>query len=671
MIDVTLEDSTLRAVDAVGHTVAADVVGWDDSASPTTIPIEGLDTSVAGHVTSLTFGDVLVELGDSNGDDYEKLGEAKEAWTLDAEPRLMKVTSEVVVYVAFDAAAELSRLADGRVRLAFEHPTPVTLGYWSLVDYPEETVTVPPTAAGLATAITALSSAYLSTGPDRTLPGWRAYPPRVAFGDETDVPDAVREDVPDTGIELVLPAEFAYGIPAAPLAYHLGATVRVESRDAPVLRAPSVDLERSFPALPEFQFAANDAFQRTFYADSLVNSAHGSADLAESDFLADVALDPDALYDATPAERLAAYLEAPFESIRSRLPQRSYVGFVEPTPEYARALPHLCHYEARLYLPSAFDDVGDGADPSETAVWLADGCRPDTVTGAPAAFDNYLRYLESGLDPDGPEILVVGNATGDAASTMEGGDRVATVERGYREPDGVIDVDVASWDDPSTAELATAFGERRALMHVVGDAVDDGVRCRDGVLDLADVDAVESRIVVLDLADDGESGVHGREHASAIGRTLVDAGAVAVVVRTGVVDDAPRQAFSRLLVQAFGLELSRRLVDRYVDGAFDAVVVGDGTHTLQADDSVNFIPLEIVANGDTTFTVTGKAGGPTAGLFWHPDIPGVRPRLLANSLAFEVTAPELATVLDDPGYLVIYEDELHWSGELTPFYPIA
>ncbi|WP_227133399.1 hypothetical protein [Halorubellus salinus] len=659
MVDVGLSDATLRAVDRIGHELAIDVVGWDDDATPEAIPVKGLDEFVAARATQLTFGEDLVELGNADAEGFEKLGEGTQTWSLAEDAHLLKVTSQLGAYLKFTGAGTLSRLADGRVRLSFEHPTAVTFGYWSLVDYPEETVTVPATASGLATALSTLSSAYLSLGPDRTLPGWREYPPRLAFGDETDVPDAVADAVPDTGIELVLPDEFAYGIPAAPLAYHLAADVRVADRETPELRVPEHDVVHEFPALPEFGVAANDVFQRTFYADCLVNAARGGTDLAEVEFLDDVDLDADALFDATPAERLVAYLDAPFERIRSRLPERSHVAFVEPTAAYATALPHLVHHEARVYLPSGFDAVGASADPSVTSAWLAPGTRPGTYAASPAAYENYLAHLDAGLDDGTPEVLVVGH--------RRDGDREAVMAF-YRHYDGLVDLSVTERRDATTAGLAAALADRRAFVHVVAErAPDGGVVCADGVLDLETVEAVGARLFALDLTGASTDA----DAASAVVQSLVDAGAVAGASRTGAVSRAAAQSFVRLLVNGFGLELSRRLVDRYVDGAFDVVVAGDGTHTLQADDSVNYMPLHVVANGDGTFTVTGQAGGPTAGLFWHPDVPEVRPRLLANGLAFELSATELADFLDDEGYLVVYDGELHWSNELTPFYPVA
>lgn len=655
-----LADATLRAVDRVGHELEIDVVGWDDDATPEPIPVKGLDEFVAARATRLTFGDELVELGDADAEGFEKLSGDTTTVDLADETHVLKVTAQVGAYVKFTGAGTLSRLADGRSRLSFAHPTAVTFGYWSLVDYPEDTVTVPPTASGLATALSTLSSAYLSTEPDRTLPGWREYPPRVAFGEETHVPDAVADAVPDTGIELVLPDEFAYGIPAAPLAYHLAADVTVDAdRETPVLRVPEHDVAREFPPLPAFQVAANDVFQRTFYADCLVNSRRGGTDLAEADFLADVGLDAAALLAATPADRLVAYLDAPFERIRSRLPERPHVAFVEPTAEYATALPHLVHHEARVYLPSGFDAVGASVDPSVTSAWLASGRRPGTYAASPAAYENYLAHLDAGLDDGTPEVLVVGHGR-DA-------DREAMTAF-YRHYDGSVDVSVTERPDPTTTELAAALAGRRAFVHVVAERADGGgVRCADGVLDLATVDDVGARLFALGLT----GAPTDEDAAAAVGRSLVDAGAVAGAVRTGAVSEAAAASFGRLLANGFGVELSQRLVTRYTDGAFDVLVAGDGTHTLRADDSVNYLPVHVVANGDGTFTVAAKAGGPTAGLFWHPDVPDVRARLLANGLAFEVSATELSAFLDQKGYLVVYDDELHWSSELTPFYPVA
>jgi hypothetical protein len=660
MVEVGLADATLWAVDRVGHELQVDVVGWDDDATPEPIPVKGLDEFVAARATQLTFGDELVELGNAAAEGFEKLGEDRTTMTLAGETHVLKVMGQVGAYVKFTGAGTLSRLADDRAQLSFAHPTAVTVGFWSLVDYPEETVTVPPTASGLATALSTLSSAYLSTGPDRTLPGWREYPPRVAFGEETHVPDAVADAVPDTGIELVLPDEFAYGIPAAPLAYHLAADVTVDAdRETPVLRVPEHDVVHEFPPLPAFQVAANDVFQRTFYADCLVNSHSGGTNLAEAEFLADVDLDAAALLDATPAERLHAYLDAPVERIRSRLPKRPHVAFVEPTAAYATALPHLVHHEARVYLPSGFDAVGASASPYVTSAWLAPGTRPGTYAASPDGYEHYLAHLDAGLDDGTPEVLVVGNGR-DADRTSVAGF--------YRHYDGSVDVSVVERSDVTTSELAAAFAERRAFVHVVAERADGGgVRCADGVLDLATVDDIGARLFAFDLtgaSTDDDTG-------AAVARSLVAAGAVAGVVRTGDVSEAAAASFARLLVNGFGLELSRRLVDRYADGTFDVLVAGDGTHTLQADDKLNYLPVHVVANGDGTFTVTGKAGGPTAGLFWHPSVPEVRARLLANGLAFEVSATELADFLDQEGYLVVSDDALHWSSELTPFYPVA
>lgn len=673
MVDVELSDSSLRAVDRAGRSLSIDVVGWDDSADPKPVPIEGMDAVVAGRATALSFGDHLVEVGDGDAENFEKFAEEKGERSIPDGSHFLKIQHQLIAYIAFDASATLERSADGSVRLAFEHPTPVTVSYWSLVDYPEATVTVEPTASGLATALTALSSAHIVNGPERTLPGWRDYPPLVEFGAETDVPDAVADAIPDTGIELAIPDEFAYGVAATSLAYHLAADVVVENRDAPVLRAPAANVHHEFSPLPAFQLEANAVFERVFYTDCLVNSETGvgNLDLAEAAFLDELDLNATALSDGSPADRLAAYLDAPYETVSDRLPRRTHVAFVRPDREFARALPHLCHYQARVYLDSGFDAVRGGEatrtveglandDPMATSAWLADGVEPGTYAASPTAYENSLSSLEDGGTDDTIDVLVVAN------DRPETGD---VVESLYADSRQLLDVSVRRRNHLTTGELVDAFASTDGLVHVVGTRVDGAIDCADGALAPEDVPDVGARVVVLDLH--GEDGPVSNATGAATGRALVDAGAVAGVVRTGSLDPAPGTAFVRLLAEGFGLELSRRLVDRYVDGTLEGIVFGDGTHTLQADDSLNSIPLHVTPNGDTTFTVTGHTGGPTAGLFWHPDVPGVSSRLLSNGLAFELSSTETARLLDDEDYLVIYEDELHWSRELTPFYPLA
>lgn len=147
-------------------------------------------------------------------------------------------------YVGFSGPARVRRV-EGSLSVSFPDRGPITVGF-ERNRSALETVTVPRTPTGVATAITHLSAALRTEGADRSHPAFRSHPPLVEFGDEVEVPASIRATTPDTGIRLAVPATIADSFVAAPLAYYLGATVVAEERSAPVLSAPSIGLERHF-----------------------------------------------------------------------------------------------------------------------------------------------------------------------------------------------------------------------------------------------------------------------------------------------------------------------------------------------------------------------------------------------------------------------------------------
>lgn len=251
MVDVRVEDTTITATDRANRTVTVDTVGLDRPAGAGKIPLD-VDASIGGRVESLSTGSTIAELRSIDGE-FERIEQHATVEHLDEEGYILKVTLELIGYIRFSGPAELRRNEDGTLRLEFEHPTPITVGFWSLLDYPEATVTVAPTPAGIARGIQALPSSHITTDPERVMPGWRDHPPRLELGEETRVPDSVAEAEPDTGIELRLPDRFDPLYPAASLAHYLGADVRVAEVDRPLLCAPAVDLERTFEPMPRFQ----------------------------------------------------------------------------------------------------------------------------------------------------------------------------------------------------------------------------------------------------------------------------------------------------------------------------------------------------------------------------------------------------------------------------------
>lgn len=645
MVDIAVEDTTLTATDRANRSFTVETAGWDRPADGGEIPLD-VDESIAGRVESLSVTSTIAEIRTLDGE-FDRIQQGATVTTLDDEEYVLKVTLELIGYIRFRGPAELRRRADGTLRLEFEHPTPVTIGFWSLLDYPEATVTVEPTPTGIARGIQALPSSHITPAPERVMPGWRDHPPRLELGAETSVPDAVADDEPDTGIELVLPDRLDPLYPAASLAHYLGAAVSVTDRAAPLLRAPSVDLHHEFDQMPRFQHQAAATLRRTLYLDSVVKSARpGAASIVEESLTDRVDIDVDDCYERSPAERLRRYLAAPVQRILDDLPERNYAAYVPPDPEYVGVVPFVVRHLGHLYAPSALDGAGGAVPPERRMEGVVDRTDPDRGYHLPPeTFDNALEHLTEG-DTD-VDVVVVDNADGDRAALA----RAVYAERSAVES-GTVTVEA----DLATDRLRDLLESRTDVIHFVAD--DAGLACPDGRLDPSTLDAPRTRIAVLDAPE-----------TTAPARRLVAAGGV---LGLGVGETRPAagalENVLELLVQGFSVALAVDVVREVGGDLGDLGVVGDGTHNVFEDDSVTRLPLFVRSLGEGTFEVRSEPNGPTPGLTWHPDTPAVRSRLLDDA-RFTTTAGPLAEQLDEDGHMIVHDGECYRSEDVDPFYP--
>ncbi|WP_197428108.1 hypothetical protein [Halogeometricum sp. CBA1124] len=287
-------------------------------------------------------------LGDRTGADAPAEGTVR----LPDAPHLLRVEGAAVVIVRFDGTATLTD-AGGAPTISFPERRRVTVAVADRADRPE-TVTVPRTPEGVATALSAMPAGHLTATADRSLPEMRAQPPRVEFGEEVSVPDSVVARRPDPSVVLELPPSLDYLVPAASLAHYLGAEVRVaDDEDAsPTLRTAS--LEHEFDSNPGYQTGVACLLRRTFLLDCLVRGAGPNCrGVAETALLDEVDLDAESLYRADPGDRLDAYLDVPFEEISGRLPDWHLSMYVSATYDQVRSLPHLLQNVPNVFLPEA------------------------------------------------------------------------------------------------------------------------------------------------------------------------------------------------------------------------------------------------------------------------------------------------------------------------------
>jgi hypothetical protein len=584
-------------------------------------------------------------------------------------------------HVRFAGSARIEE-GDGELSVSFPGRTPIVIEFRR--NRPAtEPIVVPETPAGVATALTHLSSALRTAGPDRSHPAFRGHPPLVEFDDRVEIPESVRATTPDTGLRLSMPASIEGLLVAAPLAYYLGATVEVGDREKPVLSGPG-GFERRFGPMPAFQHDVAAMLRRVFLLDCLtraidpaeVTPAGGSA-------LDRLDLRRDGLVETTPAERLGRYCEVPSARLRPELPEWHLSTYVEPTVGNAQSLPYLLDDLSLVYSPSAseldgkgllrqsLDDfyrTGDVAtiDRLEPELhagrahgWLAPGTPIDVFKTTHSAYEHRLTYDANddsngeSADSDSPlDVAVVFN------DREMGGehDRVAEI---YRERAADLPANVTVETDLTRTELAGVFEAPNDFVHFIGHCDTDGLCCSDGGLSTTSLDTSRTRTFFLNAC--------GSYHE---GLGLVEAGSVAgAVTLTAVLNDLAATvgtAFARLLIHGFDIERAIQLARRRIMMGKDYAVVGDGTHTL-ATGGHGPPAVTWLERRDETFRLTYEVveTGTTGGTYRPPCGEDDRAYPRGVNADIELARAELLTLLESASIPVIYDGDLHWSTDLA------
>ena len=379
-----------RVVDAAKNTVTVETEGWGGSENPPSVAAalseqdtgpDDPDVTVAGSASALGFPPVLLVVIPLS--DGEQITLSDGQLQLDAESYLVRVGAGVRAFVRFHGPATLRIESSRRAWIEFPESRRVSIGFESRVDVPDELVTVERTPEGVATALSALAVGNDTTSPDRTWPSMREQPPYVEFGETTHVPRSIRENRPNTGIELVVPPDLTYLTTGASLAHYLGARFEVVSGIDPYL-----DVDGCIERLGrgrQYQHDVAALLERTFHLDCLARSAgpHGG-ELSVSWVGEELGLDTDRLYDASMSERVTRYLEVPFADVRDAFPEWHLGMHVAPTYDTVETLPHLLSNVPHLFSPESESlskkewlrlTVNDGYDVDWENAWHADGTK--------------------------------------------------------------------------------------------------------------------------------------------------------------------------------------------------------------------------------------------------------------------------------------------------------
>ncbi|UTF53011.1 hypothetical protein [Natronosalvus rutilus] len=747
LVDVTFHtaSSSLDVTDIAGNDLLFGLTGWDPSVDDRDID-EQVDAAVTARVTEIRYdlqnflkvtrsdGSFQVERnGQTTATVRDDVGTDRPVrYSLPEGQYRCSVESSINVHLWFDGAGTIRYRSESGLTISFPYPTTVTFGFKTYVDYPRHELTVEPTTAGFATAVSHLGATITTTSVDRVHRNNRGYPPTIRLGSETTVPAAVEASTPDTGIELLIPDSLSALLPAAPLAYYLGARVRVQDDSAPILRAPAVDVYHEFDPLPAFEGQTAALLKRIFFLDMLATwyddsewtvRAHG--------ILESAGIDLEPCVEAPLAERLEAYLSFPGPPLEEALPAWPYRMTVEPSPESVAQLPHLLYDMAAIELPKVAEstettkEATEATEPAEvmdaTEATKATNTTETTrsAAGSPSSDERHFEVitrlrgrLRSGGAASDPTDAAFTSMPGAYRNRLEylgrdcrqravvvaftdevtDAERESVVDR-YRRRDDVLSPTVTALETPSREELAGVFETGVDFLHVVGDCSEAGIPCRDGVLEPASLAENNVQLFQIDGPRSLAVDLVERGSVAGVGGVAGIAGASKDGDDNG--DRSSDTTVGELLLYGHSLATATQCAartDTIESQPQPRAVVGDGSYRFVASWWPTLIYVltaggrrASTGDGDEYTASDGDARGEpdalrvTAVPFPIDPVGGYavpnwddEKRLQPNPLSFDVDPGSVTDFLAESEAPIYYDGRFYWPEEqLLLAYPIA
>lgn len=610
---------------------------------------------------------------------------------LRAGRHVVEVDAPMKLYIAVEGPATVT--ADAAfITVSASEPTAFTLGARSYHERPAATMTTTGDPRDVLATLSYFGDALKTLSPERAWPTLRGHPPALDVGERRQVPDGLAR--PEAGVTVEVPATLSHAFVAAPLAYYLGAELSVG--DVPRIRTG----DRTYPlAAPDgFEPEVERVLKRSFLLDCATRM-DGLYDYPTHERRAlERAIDVDfpALYDAPPADRLAAYLDVPHEAVAPYVPRWKLTAHVDPRPDNLEILPFLVDDLAVIRTP---DGSGTVEDPAATAQLDAireftrarcDGTgttadsrgsgtgrgpdRPGVVTpertdsieqawvgdhvpvGASKAMVEAFRNRLDREVSEGPiEVVVVCNGT-------EMADEGATAREVYGSRDR-LPFDVTFYEDLTTDRLRLVLESEADLLHYVGHIDDDGFQCPDGWLDAATLDAVGHDAFFLNACASYGQGARLIERGAVGGVVTLDEVLNSGAVRVG-------EAMTRLLNHGFPLRPALNIArERSIVGN-QYIVIGDGNADVTHSESFTPNFVEVTSRSDSyearirTYPIRNRGMGTT----FRPEIADNTQYYLVGTerMQFDVTADELREFLDLQVVPVLVDGEFTWSDGFDP-----
>lgn len=569
-----------------------------------------VDIVGAFHAERIRLDDVVdVVVRDGDGKMVTQVEPLTES-DLPAGEHLVELNGPIKVYLLVESALTVSSEADG-VTIEFPRTARIRIGARSYHRRPAATITTPGDPEAMATAVSMLGSALKTTSPERAYPTLRGHPPAIELGEELHVPSGL--SAPESGVTIEVSGAYESLYAVAPLAYYLGARVRIGDRPRIVTDTGFVHPLGGGDGNVEGE--VERVLKQAFFFDCVTRTeGYYRIPLRERAAIEPTTdLDFERLYDQSLPRRLEAYLEVPHETIEPHVPTWNVIAHVPPTADRIEVLPHVIDDLALVrssgaqalsptnvraaVLTEYFDgktrsNAGAGAGRSarsgrdesegEQIVQIAETeSMEDAWFGASAPLNAtkahpqaYRHRLERTSREWPIDIAVVCNDR-----EMEDEHDIADAVYGSHH---AFPFEVTLHWDLTVDELGAVCTDEVDFLHYIGHTTADGFDCRDGRLDAATLDAVGVEMFFLNSCRSYRQGLH-----------LIEAGAVGGVVTLSEINERGAATVGRtmaeLLNRGFPLRAALQIAARTSVVGGQYIAVGDGTADLSSAE--NGIPL--------------------------------------------------------------------------------
>jgi len=266
MIDVEELDGGFRAVDAAKNEVTVEIDDWEPGGEELEIGYD-VDETITGSGTEIRLPESGFLIHSTELDDPRMLN-MNERVRLPPGDHTLRLGASINVFVRVesDSTVDTANTNQG-IRIGFPQSRMLTVGFKQFNDRPDDILRVPPSAEGVGAAISICASRHGNETPDRSFPSERPRLPHLEVDDDILIDDRADSLTDDQPI-LRTPPHLPHLFNLAPLAFYVGAGIKVENRDAPILEIGDHHIE--FSSKRTFTVDVASLLRRVFFLDCIV-----------------------------------------------------------------------------------------------------------------------------------------------------------------------------------------------------------------------------------------------------------------------------------------------------------------------------------------------------------------------------------------------------------------